>query len=542
MILQAFLDGLTVLSEKWPVVLVAVGMVSIGCYAVYHLYTLTTDEKNSASIFLPILIFIVSIILRLAFITKTFVPPYFDSVEHFRLVQGLVTGFESGRLWETLTSLTPGYYHLGFHFLASLLTFGLRADPMDVILILGQIILAAIPFPIFFLILHETKSTAAAFFGAVLAGFGWFMPGFAVNWGKYPAITGLLTFELVVSTAYFVFQGKKPRNRFMWYILLALGVFISTFVHTRTLVVFIISFISWLAAQCIAALSRKNQYSLLALLIAGVLIFGFFIQKEPLLKLALEPYISKELGIILIVLTLSPFAWIKFPQGTTFSILFILCVFACLFVPLNQTIAGYPNQTLLDRPFVEMLLYFPLSLLGGLGLAGVLQILNEIKIFSTYRYAKNLTAFLFIGLTGVIALENYNFYPSDCCNLVGYDDTIAIDWLDRNTSPDARILVASTTMDVSPAGPSASSVGTDAGVWIPNLTGKQIKHMSFDIDFESKDNLEQLCQKQIDYIYVGNTNQSFDSTQLQKKTDWYKALLLLPDVQLYQLRVCPPSR
>ena len=532
---------MTILSEKWPLVLSAVGIVCTGCYFGFYLSRKASNEKNGLFLSLPILIFVFSLIVRLAFITKTFVPPYFDSVEHYRLIKELTTAFESGNFLTILPGLTPGYYHLGFHFLASLLTFGLRADPIDVILVLGQVALAAIPIPLFFLILHVTKNTAAAFFGSLLAGFGWYMPGFAVNWGKYPAITGLLVLELVLGIAYFIFQ--KNAHRTIWIGALILGTFISTFIHSRALVVITISFASWFLAGRLRTLSRLARYSSTGVLFAGILVLGILIQKEPLLKLTLEPYLEAGLWITLIILLLGPFAWIRFPREVYFSILFILCVLACLFIPFDQILPGYASQTLLDRPFVEMILYFPLSILGGLGLAGFLQFLGEIKPFPKriYGYVKNLTAFLFIGLTAILLMGNYDFYPSDCCNFLGYDDTIAFDWLSRNSPPDAHILVPSTEMNVLPSGPSADAVGTDAGIWIPNLTGRPIALMPFNLDFQSEDTVEQLCQQQINYIYVGNTDQSFAAAQLQKKTDWYEMVLLLPNAQLYRLANCPPA-
>ena len=79
----------------------------------------------------------------------------------------------------------------------------------------------------------------------------------------------------------------------------------------------------------------------------------------------------------MIVVILSPFALDKFPRGVYFSILFIFSVLVALFIPIEVWLPGLENQTLLDRPFVEMVLYLPLSLLGGLGLAGLLQSLNE---------------------------------------------------------------------------------------------------------------------------------------------------------------------
>jgi hypothetical protein len=486
-------------------------------------------------------VFIVSVILRLAFLTEAFVPPYFDSVEHYRIIKELVTALEASTLLETLPRLTPNYYHLGFHFLASLLAFGLRASPMDVILVLGQVILAAIPVPIFFLIRQETKGETAAFFGMLLAGLGWYMPGFAVNWGKYPALGGLLAFELVLSSAYIVARKKSGRNQPALVGLLILGTFLSTLFHTRTLVVIAISIVSWLIAGKVRTLPKTFQYLLPGILLAGILVFGKLVQREPLLNLALEPYLGDGIWITLTVVALSPFALTKFPRGFYFNALFILSGFVALFIPAGLSLPGLENQTILDRPFVEMVLYIPLSLLGGLGLAGLLQALSSIGALAerTNLYARVLITIMLICFTGVESIERYSFYPSNCCNLVGYDDTVAFDWLDKNLPPNARILVAANQLNVLPSGPSANLAGADAGIWIPALTGRKTTLASFETNFRSARTLKLLCQKHVDYVYVGGTGQNFNAAQLQAKAEWYQGILFLPNAQLYHLTRCP---
>ena len=534
---QTFLDGLSVLNEKWPVVLGSVIVIGLGCSISLFFAPGASKEKiRWQSTLLLVFFFAVSVVLRLAFITRTFVPPYFDSVEHFSIIKGLVNALESSTLIKTIPTLTPSYYHLGFHLLAAFLTFGLHASPMDVILVLGQIILAAIPIPMFFILRHKTHNDSAAFFGTFLAGFGWYMPGFAVNWGKYPALAGLLTLEVVVSMAYFMFQNKSYRNQLVRIGILLLGIIVSTLFHSRTLVVIAFFLISWFIAGTIQTLPKAFQYVSLGILLAGLIIVGILIQREPLLALALEPYLRDGFWITLIVVVLSPFALIQFSRGFYFSILFTLFIFIALFIPIGNWVPGFENQTLLDRPFVEMVLYLPLSFLGGLGLAGLMQFVRGIQDFpeQIHPYA----AILVIGMVGLIAIGSYDFYPSDCCNFVRYDDTVAFDWLDKNLPSDARILIPSTSMNVLPSGPSASPTGTDAGIWIPALTGRDTTFAPFDIDFRSTETLEQLCQLQIDYIYVGGTTQRFNVAQLQSKADWYKGVLFLPNAQLYQLTGC----
>ena len=539
---QVLIDGFSTLSENWLVALGAVGVTSLGCSIIFFVSRGTSREKtiSKQSLLLLIFFFVISLILRLAFVTETLVPPYFDSVEHFRLTKELVTALESSVVLEAIPTLTPNYYHLGFHFLAALLTFGLRADLINVILVLGQVILAAMPIPIFFLIRRETQSDTAAFFGAILAGFGWYMPGFAVNWGKYPALAGLLALELVLSIAYYMGGNGSGRNKIGSIVLLILGVLASTLIHSRTLVVIVISIASWLIAGKMQRLPKYIQYLSLGILLAATLLLGVLIQGEPLLNLMLEPYLDNGIWITLTVLALSPFALIKFPRGVYFCILFIFWIFAALFIPIGDWLPGFENQTLLDRPFVEMLLYFPLSILGGLGAASFLQFLNTIiAIPERMRTSiRALSIILLIGTLSISSMMNYDFYPSECCNFVGYDDTVAFDWLDRNTPPDARALIESTQMHVLPSGPSAANVGTDAGIWIPALTDRVTTFAPFGTDFRSPGTLEGLCKEQINYIYVGGTDQKFNAAQLQEKPDWYEGILFLPNAQVYQITGC----
>jgi hypothetical protein len=539
---QVLLDGLSVLGEKWIVILTTVGVTCLGCGVSFFLAKKTLEEKTESrrTALLPGIFLTVSLILRLAFLREVFVPPYFDSVEHYRITKQILTALETSNFLGSLPALTSSYYHLGFHFLVSFLAFILRADPIDVILVLGQVILAAIPIPIFFLIRHETQSEPAAFFGMLLAGFGWYMPGFAVNWGKYPALAGLLCLEIVLSGAYFVARKKTGKNQFVSVGWLILGTLLSTLFHTRTLVIILISIASWLVTGRIPALQKAFQYLIPGILLAGILVFGKIIQGEPLLDLVLDPYLSDGIWVTLIVLALSPFVLVKFPQGFYFTLLFILCVLSALFIPVGFPIPGLENQTILDRPFVEMLLYLPLSILAGLGLAGLLQALSAARGLSERirSYARILAVVLMLGFTGMLSVADYDFYPSDCCNFVGHDDTVAFDWLDKHLPPEARTLVAGTQLNVLPAGPSKNLAGSDAGIWIRAMSGRHTSLAPFDTDFRSASTLKRLCQRRIQYIYIGGTKQIFNTAQFHEKAEWYDRIFFLPDAQLYRLTGC----
>jgi hypothetical protein len=110
--------------------------------------------------------------------------------------------------------------------------------------------------------------------------------------------------------------------------------------------------------------------------------------------------------------------------------------------------------------------------------------------------------------------------------------------LDKNLSPNTRILIAGAPVNVLPSGPSEGLTGTDAGIWIPALTGRNTLLAPFGINFLAESTLEQVCQEQVKYIYVGKMDQSFVATQLDEKPAWYQRRLFLPGAQLYQLKGC----
>jgi len=64
---------------------------------------------------------------------------------------------------------------------------------------------------------------------------------------------------------------------------------------------------------------------------------------------------------------LSIIAFRKYPRLAFSALLTVALLTGGLFIP----VPGSPYLTLLDRPLVEMLMFIPLAILGGLGCAGL---------------------------------------------------------------------------------------------------------------------------------------------------------------------------
>ena len=463
-----------------------------------------------------------SIILRLAFVSKAIFPSYFDSAQHYWIIKNILAG-KSG----TLPIAT--YYHLGFHLLAAFIVFVSHAEITKTMLILGQIILALIPFALFLPVKHQTRSNMAAWFAVILAAFGWYMPAHAVDWGKYPALLSAGLIPLVIGVA--LFLAEHGQARWKLYGLLGLGVLISVFAHSRSVIVFAVALISWVVAAWWKKLPRLSGNITFVLLLAITILQVVFIWRNDVLTLLFDPYLNKGIWITALVLSLSVFGYKNHSRLIFACTLTMSLLFVGLFVPMYGIIPGYDNLTLLDRPYVEMILFIPLSLLGGLGLAGLEKALKQL---SWGRYI----GLLAIGITVVNAFFTHDLYPSDCCVIVGNDDVVAIDWVANQLPVHARIGVASTELRVVASNISQGLVGADAGIWITPLTGRATIPLPNHLEFDQQPILDQLCDLGIDYLYVGEMGQPFDVSKVLTRPEWYTPLLSMPKTGVYEVVGC----
>jgi hypothetical protein len=481
------------------------------------------------------------VFLRLAFVSKASIPLYFDSAQHYLIIKNLL-GNPASNTTGLFPWLTTVYYHIGFHLVAAFIASILHTDIINTMLLLGQIILAVIPLSVFVLIKHETRSSLAGIFAVLLAAFGWYMPAHAVDWGKYPALTSLLPITFVLSLGYLSIQHRKnlsPGKYLGLNTILFFALILSVFIHSRSLVIFGVVLLAWMIATVWQRLPKLAQLLFLSALILGIIAEIFFIQTKDVLGPLFDPYMNKGLLITGMVLFLTIFAQWAYPRLAFASLFAILLLLGSPFVPV-QGIPGYIDLTLLDRPFVEMILFLPFSLLGGLGLAGLEQRLQNTPTSLArfgFVWRKYISVF-FIVVLFINALFKYEVYPSGCCSLVGRDDLVAMDWMDKNLPTDARILTASTEMRVMATDSFQGIVGGDAGIWINPLTSRATIPLPYFSDFSQQTTLDSLCTMGATHIYVGETGLTFDDTKITPHPEWYQSLLSMPKVKVYQVIGC----
>lgn len=484
---------------------------------------------GSTSLILSLFLFLF-VLLRLAYISRAILPLYFDSATHYSVVENILA---HGGSW-LFDWLSANYYHAGFHFQTAFFASVSRAEVAAAMLVFGQIFLALVPFSVFFPVRHETNSKWAGVFAIVLSAFGWYMPAHAVNWGKYPALTSLGPILFVLGLAYLFARRRdiiSARGRWMLYGLLGMGAFTAVLTHSRSLVVLAIVLLAWVIATRLEKSSRTWMSFAFVVVVAATSLEYFFIQRREVLALVFDPYLHKGIPITALVLLLSIFAWMVYPRLTFVSVLAITLLLGSLFVPVTW-IPGYRDLTLLDRPFVEMILFLPLSLLGGLGLAGL-----EGKLRGRFAWGKYV-GLLAVGGVAIHAFFTYNLYPSGCCAIAGNDDVVAMAWVEEQLPVQARIGIASTALKVMPFESSEGEVGADAGVWIAPLTNRVTVLLPNDLDFDQRPALERLCELEIGYLFVGEIGQPFDAHKILSRPEWYKPLLSMPKTWIFEVIGC----
>jgi hypothetical protein len=177
-------------------------------------------------------------------------------------------------------------------------------------------------------------------------------------------------------------------------------------------------------------------------------------------------------------------------------------------------------------------LFYPLTLLGGLGFAGLVKMISSKRV--TVLLVVLLGGWLLAGL-----VTNDTFAPSECCILFGTDDAVAISWLDKNLPEGATILIASTELKVIESSQLTEFYGSDGGLWIAPLTGREVLMLPYRTDFRTVATHTDLCTHHMTHVYIGGLGQHFDEYQLNMNPIWYSRLLSLSGAKVYRVIGCP---
>lgn len=516
--------GLFMLARIWPwlatpgslaivlLALVAIAAELLGGKPVRKL------TKPPLSIWLVAMGFMALLVIRLAFLRTLLLPPYHDSPLHYSIVDNFLS---PGAAWSTDHSpLGPlkHYYHLGFHSLVAWLVAATGMEISSAFSLLGQLLLLLAPLTVMALGGILSGDRRVAMLAALFAAIGWRMPAFATNWGKYPAIaaTTLLPIALGLMCLLVIFK----RNRWAW-LALAITAAAASLIHTRMAVVLLIACASILAAARFRPEKGLSlRISLLLVIPAAIVLFAL---REPLSQAYCENW-CVPFGIVVALL---PFAFQAFPQVSLGIFYFLLGIFLASQLKLPAGLGDY-GEAFLDQTFLQIILYIPLAVLGGVGISGLIR---RLPVSNQHVWGRGLVTVVAATLVFNFAAHAY-LYPDPCCNYVKPDDLDAYRWIEANTVPDAVFII--------PAYHSGNQmIGTDAGIWVNAITHRNANKRPFTMDWSADGTLEKICATPASetYVYSGDLMNSFPPEQLDK-LGWLKPVFETDSTRIYRVSDC----
>lgn len=481
-----------------------------------------------SEILITILLVVVILFLRLAFLDDLEFPLFHDSAIHYQIVLDLLRTSDPSSQYEPVTELlVDRYYHVGYHSSVAFFYVVLKQviTLSKIILLLGQYFLFVLILGVGYVAKSITNSSLA-FRGAVLfAGLGWSMPGYAVNWGKYPALLSLvfICFSLIWFVEAFSKQNEYRSNEL---IIAGICLLVGVLVHTRSLIL-------W---GCIAVAvilyyytKRPSPRVLSIFWITSVVLFAVTaVFLDPLSEALLAYAKNNYLFVSLLASVLAVLGSQKMPREnfTIFSFIFTLGSLASFKTPFFFT--RFAGEYILDRPMMQLVLFAPFSILAS---SGVVVLLRDKSLISKKLRNQRVVINSLIVLMGLVFISIQpitEFYPQDCCIYMHNHDRVAIQWLSENVTDGYRVAVARRQE-------TDRYVPTDAGVWITPLTGIKTSRTDIDIDLTDFQVMSDLCQNDNQFIYVSLVDESFSVEDIQSKPDFYIPEILLSGVQVYSL-------
>lgn len=454
------------------------------------------------------------LVARLSYLDHILLPSYSDSPIHFQIISDLLHPGGRYAINLSIGNTFTHYYHLGFHAETAWLSSITGIAPEDGISLLGQILLVLAPISIIFLTWQLTGSVGGALFAGLLSAAAWDMPAFAVNWGKFPALISLATLPAALAFIGIFLPGRlRDRKVILFSLMLAAGLML---LHTRILVCVL------LAVGAVVLSYKLMEHGDLGFFQALRLSLLYILSMIPIFQPILDFY--SGIPSLMVWIVLLPFAFQSFPRVSLAVVLFTLAVWFTALVP---PLLMENGPELIDRQFLEILLYIPFSVLGGAGFTGMLK---KLTARPAARTAVAITLAVFASL---IFLKGDSLLPDGCCLYYTSSDQSAFHWLEKNTSPGDLVLISTMTAE-------GTTSGTDSGIWIQPLLGRSTNKFPYDTNWNLQRTAEEICASTTHaiFIYAGGRNYSFRDSILSSGT---VATLVFSsgDTNIYKYTGCP---
>lgn len=422
---------------------------------------------------------VLAVATQMALVDGVDVPFWGDSYQHSVIVQLLLNHGGLFQSWRPYASLDSFTYHFGFHVAAASLASLAGLAAPEAVIVMAQLLAAAAALGSFAI----ARATGAGVLGGLIAlvvvAFVSPMPSYYVNWGRDTQLAGLVVFAAVaviwLQTLTTFEHGSTPKLTTLG--LTVVGVAGLGLTHYRV-ILFFGAFASVTALISVARganVWRLARYSALSILLVASGVAPWLPRLAQFSSNSATSAVPAaaswhtlynavgDLGFFVPLFVLVPaiggvavLAWRRSVASA------VIAGWVLSWAALTRLgWPGHPAGALINSFSVEISLFMPASVAVS-GLAqGAPKWFRQSRVYSAVLFG------LLVG--AAMAGSTHQLSVLDRNNaLVLQSDHRALAWIRTATPPNARFLVNSS---VEMGG--TTVVGTDAGWWLPLLTGRQ---------------------------------------------------------------------
>jgi hypothetical protein len=440
----------------------------------------TSDARWPDLAFMAVLLLVIGV--RLVVVRGLDAPLWGDSYQHTMISQLIIDNGGLFDSWLPYVPLKSFTYHFGFHTLAAVYHWITGQNASQSVIMVGQITNALAVIALYPLATCLAHNRWAGVFAVVGAGLLSLTPMYYLNWGRYTQLAGQVILPAVLWLTYKTGFGQwRPGVA----VLLALAIAGLAVTHYRVLLFYLAFLPGWAVAVWIAngrqwkntwlAWLRVGMSGLISLLVIlpwllhtwsgslpqvagaflGGRVTGFFGGEY---NRAMD--LSAFLPLPLVWLAVAGLGWSLLRRR--WDAIAVAAWVGLLALLANPGLLRLPTVGIVNNFAVQIALYIPLAVMAS-------HIVGDAATFFIRRWSPMglVSAALMVAL-GVWGARDRVKTLDPQFVFVTRPDELAMEWVKTNLPPDARFLVNSF-----PAMGGTSIVGSDAGWWLPLLTGRQ---------------------------------------------------------------------
>ncbi|PWB53006.1 MAG: hypothetical protein C3F13_10315 [Anaerolineales bacterium] len=436
--------------------------------------------------FALLLIFVMTLMIRLIMVRDLATPAWVDSVHHALITRLIMNNGGFPATYLPYLNIPATDYHPGFHSIAAFFTWLSQFDLASSLLVLGQAINALCIFSVFLLTKTLTRNSTAGIVAAFISGFLTPMPAYYTSWGRYTELTGLVIFPVVMALIQAWMEDKSDRNP-GWYLFLgalaSAGLFM---IHYRVIVFLACLVIAFILIRLVfrnLRFGKKLTHILLFILtMLGLSILLVLPWIIPTVKNTLLPVLSAPVTTSASPLQDFPWAYLTSALGKQAMVLaglgliwsiikkqavgYLLAAWVLLmFLLANLDSLRLPGGSLITNLSVEISLFIPIAVLGGYFAS---QVIGSWKKVTSQRLAiptQVITLIIFVCV-GYLGAKQLVAILNPATLLSRQADLSAIQWVKLNI-PEYETIVLNPF-----AWGYGLYAGNDGGYWLEPLAGQ----------------------------------------------------------------------